>query len=156
MSSRRIEPIDCALLIQPRMWSLPHRRFWACAEASAAGSSVRCWILATSESRSAVSSASANAGWVTISLTRSKQVPTLRASTLHDRTVASNVESAEIVPPTKSIALASAAASWVLVPLTSMSAVSSDTPSRARGSCMRPARTASCIATTGSRGLRTA
>ena len=151
MSSRRIEDSDCSLLTQPRTWSLPHKRFSACADASVPGSSSRCCALAISASRSFASSASGNVGWVTMSLSSSKHVPALRDITLHDSIVASNVESAAMVPPTVSIALASAVASRLRVPLTSMSAASSATPRRARGSCIRPARTASCIATSGSR-----
>ena len=71
----------------------------------------------------------------------------LRASTLHDSSVASNVASArdraadevDRLRERDRVVLA-------CVPLTSMSAVASATPSRARGSCTRPAVIASWIA----------
>ena len=148
-SSRRACAIDCSLSIQPRTWSGPHSRFCTCAEAWLPASSSRCRTLPIMRSLTLETSASGNVDCVSISGTSSRHVPMLRASTLHDTSVASNVESVAIVPPTKSIALASATASRLRVPLTSMSAVSSDTPSRAFGSCMRPARTASWKLTTG-------
>ena len=77
----------------------------------------------------------------------------LRASTLHDSSVASNVASAAIVPPTKSIVFAIASASRFFVPLTSMFAVASATPRRERGSCTRPARIAIWKLTSGRRSL---